>query len=85
MHCGELFSSKDHAESRIKGTLVRLAGLREAIYADREMNARKWSPFKKGKGKAKGTISPIAGKYLVDVQSRSLEIYQQIGGEVAHG
>ena len=74
-----------HAESKIKGTLVRLAGLREAIRADRKMNARKWSDFKKGKGKAKATISPLAGKYFVEVQSRSLDIYRRIGGEVAYG
>jgi hypothetical protein len=74
-----------HAESKIRGTLVKLAGLREAIRADRKMNARKWSHFKKGKGKAKSTISPVAGKYFVEVQSRPLDIYRQIGGEVAYG
>ena len=74
-----------HAQSPEKGGVVQLAGLREAIRADRQMNARKWSHFRKGKGKAKATISPLGGKYLVEVQSRSLDIYRQIGGEVAHG
>lgn len=74
-----------HAESKIKGKLVRLAGLREAIFSDDKMNNRKWNRGKKGKGKAKGTISPLAGKYFVEVQSHSLDIYRQIGGEVAHG
>jgi transposase len=74
-----------HAQSDEKGRVVLLAGLREAIRADREMNARKWSHFKRGKGKAKATISPLAGKYFVEVQSRPLDIYRQIGGEVAYG
>jgi len=71
-----------HASSEVKGRLVQLPGLREAIQADREMNARKWNRFRKGNGKAKATISPLAGKYHVDVESRSLNVYAQIGGRV---
>jgi transposase len=70
------------AESDRKGQLVRLAGLAEAIRADRKMNARKYAHPKPGKAKA--TLSPSLGKYQVDVQSRPLSIYRQIGGEVAY-
>ena len=73
-----------HAQSEEKGRVVELPGLREAIRADHEMNARKWNRFRKGKGKAKATISPLAGKYHVEVQSRPLDVYREIGGEVAH-
>jgi transposase len=71
-----------HNQSTVKGKLVQLPGLRDAIRADREMNARKWMQPKRGKGKA--TRSPISGKYEVDVQVRNLDIYARIGGEVAY-
>jgi len=71
-----------HAQSPVKGRLVELPGLREAILADREMNARKYaSPLK---GKAKATLSPRLGGYAIDVQRRPLAVYGRIGGEVAH-
>ena len=69
-------------QSPIKGGLVRLPGLAEAIRADKGMNARKFREPKKGKAKA--TISPIAGKYQIDVETRPLSIYRQIGGGVAY-
>ncbi|HSW63561.1 MAG TPA: IS21 family transposase [Dissulfurispiraceae bacterium] len=69
-------------ESEQKGKLVRFPGLAEAIRADWEMNARKYTQPKKGKGKA--TISPALGKYQVDVERRSLDIYRQIGGGVSY-
>ena len=71
-----------HSQSSKKGELVQLPGLRDAIRADREMNARKWARPAKGKGKA--TRSPLSGKYDIDVQVRNLDIYAQIGGEVAY-
>ncbi len=71
-----------HTESDRKGKLVQLPGLREAIRADREMNARKYAHPKKGKAKA--TISPTIGKYQVDVERRPLSIYREIGGDVAY-
>ena len=71
-----------HSQSEIKGRLVQLPGLREAIRADREMNARKWRHPKKGKAKA--TISPTLSKYPVDVEVRPLSVYRQIGGGVAY-
>jgi transposase len=71
-----------HLQSPQKGRLVALPGLREAILADREMNARKYaSP---PKGKAKATLSPHLGRYAVEVQRRPLSVYGRIGGEVAH-
>jgi hypothetical protein len=71
-----------HTQSLIKGRLVQLPGLREAIRADRRMNARKYDHRRKGKAKA--TISPSVGKYCIDVQRRSLEVYRRIGGGVAY-
>jgi len=69
-------------QSAAKGRLVALPGLREAMLADREMNARKYaSP---PKGKAKATLSPHLGRYAIDVQRRPLSVYGRIGGEVAH-
>jgi transposase len=72
-----------HAQSPVKGRLVELPGLREAILADRQMNARKYaSP---PKGKAKATLSPRLGRYAIEVQRRPLSVYGRLGGEVAHG
>jgi transposase len=67
-----------HTQSPAKGKLVQLPGLRAAILADRQMNARKYDHRRRGKAKA--TISPAAGKYAVDVQTRPLDVYRQIGG-----
>jgi len=67
-----------HTQPDAKGKLVQLPGLRAAILADRQMNARKYDHRRKGKAKA--TISPAAGRYAVDVQTRSLDVYRQIGG-----
>jgi hypothetical protein len=51
-----------HAQSPVKGRLVELSGLREAIMGDGEMNARKYaSPLK---GKAKATLSPRWARML---------------------
>ena len=71
-----------HTQSPVKGKLVQLPGLRAAILADREMNARKYARPPKGKGKA--TISPRLGKYAVQVQTRPLSVYAAIGGGVGY-
>lgn len=71
-----------HTKSPAKGKLVQLPGLRDAILADRQMNARKYGRSRRGKGKA--TISPILGRYCIDVQRRPLSIYGQIGGGVGY-
>ena len=67
-----------HTQPVAKGKLVQLPGLRAAILADQRMNARKYDH--RGKGKAKATISPAAGEYAVDVQTRPLDVYRRIGG-----
>ena len=67
-----------HTQSAVKGRLVQLPGLRAAILADRRMNARKYDHRRKGKAKA--TISPMMGKYCIDVQTRPLDVYRRIGG-----
>jgi transposase len=71
-----------HTQSPTKGKLVELPGLKDAILADREMNARKYA--RPPKGKAKATRSPILGRYRVDVQRRPLSIYARIGGSVGY-
>jgi transposase len=70
-------------QSPVKGKLVQLPGLREAIIADRKMNARKYDHRRCGKAKA--TRSPIEGKYSIDVQIRPLDVYAAIGGGVSSG
>jgi hypothetical protein len=71
-----------HTQSRMKVRLIRLPGLREAILADRKMNARKYAH--PPKGKAKATTSPSLGKYSIDVERRPLDVYSRIGGGVAY-
>jgi transposase len=71
-----------HTQSPLKGKLVQLPGLRDAILADREMNRRKYDHRRRGKGKA--TRSPIPGKYCIDVQTRPLSVYHQIAGGVGY-
>jgi hypothetical protein len=70
------------AQSPVKGKLVQLPGLQEAILSDRKMNARKYARPPKGKGNA--TISPRLGKYAVDVERRPLSVYAQIGEGVGY-
>ena len=67
-----------HTQSPRKGRLVQLPGLREAIRADRRMNARKYDH--RSKGKAKATISPSVGRYCISVERRSLDVYRRLGG-----
>lgn len=69
-----------HEQSSVKGRLVQLPGLREAILADRKMNARKYARPPKGKA----TISPASGRYCIDVQHRDFSIYASIGGGVGN-
>ena len=47
------------------------------------MQARKFARRGKHKARAK-TISPNQPKYPIDVQTRDIAIYQQLGGEVAY-
>lgn len=71
-----------HVASGAKGRLVELPGLREAMLADREMNARKYASSPQGKAKA--TLSPSLGRYAIAVERRPLSVYGRIGGEVGH-
>ena len=72
-----------HLQSPLKGRLVPLPGLREAIQADRRMNARKYDHRRRGKAKA--TLSPSLGRYAIAVERRPLEVYRRIGGGIARG
>lgn len=71
-----------HTQSPVKGRLVRLPGLREAILADRNMNERKYGYA--SKGKARVTTSPALGRYPVEVERRPLSVYARIGGGVGY-
>jgi len=71
-----------HTISSVKGRLIELPGLREAILKDREMNTRKYGRSRRAKGKA--TISPVLGKYGIEVERRPLSIYASIGGGVGY-
>ena len=46
------------------------------------MNRRKYHHGKKGKGKAKLTISPCRPKYDMDVEVRSISAYEQVMQEM---
>jgi len=63
-----------------KGHLVQDKKFYEALRADKEMNARKYSHGKRGKGRAKSTISPLKPRYDMDVEIRSTHIYDAAAG-----
>jgi transposase len=63
-----------------RGHLVQDPRFYAALRADRALQARKFALVPKGKGKA--TISPVRGRYPVEVQRRALTEYDRIGGEV---
>lgn len=65
-----------------KGHLVQEKRFYEALKKDREMNQRKYGGARKNKGRAKDTISPSKPKYDLDVQVRSLFIYDDVAEEV---
>jgi len=46
------------------------------------MNRRKYGQGRRGKGRAKGTISPLKPLYDMDVEIRPSYIYDQVAGEV---
>lgn len=67
-----------------KGQLIG-AEYYNTLRSEREMNARKYiAPPRKGRARL-STISPALNRHQVDVQIRSLNVYEQIGGEVAYG
>jgi transposase len=65
-----------------KGHLVQDRRFYEALKKDREMNRRKYGRGKRGKGRAKCTISPLKPLYDMDVEIRSPHVYDQIIEEV---
>lgn len=65
-----------------KGHLVQKKRFYEALKKDREMNRRKYGNYRRNKGRAKYTISPCKPKYDLDVEVRSIFIYDKIGEEV---
>lgn len=66
-----------------KGNLVQKKWFYDALKKDQEMNRRKYHNGRKGKGRAKQTISPEKPRYDMDVEIRSLLEYQQFIPEVA--
>ena len=58
-----------------KGHLVQDPQFYEDLKKDREMNRRKYSHGRTGKGRAKQTISPTRVLYEMDVDVRPLETY----------
>jgi len=65
-----------------KGHLVQDKRFYEAMKQDREMNRRKYGYGKRGKGRAKCTISPFKAPYDMDVEVRPTYIYDRVAGEV---
>ena len=60
-----------------KGHMVQDRRFYEALKKDREMNNRKYGHHRRGKGRAKLTISPLRPKYDMDVQIRPVGVYDQ--------
>ena len=79
-HDDHLIVSYEIPES--KGHLVQDKRFYEALKKDREMNRRKYGQGKRGKGRAKLTISPLKPFYDMDVEIRPLHIYDNMIGEV---
>ncbi|NCO53608.1 MAG: hypothetical protein GW875_16180 [Deltaproteobacteria bacterium] len=65
-----------------KGHLVQDKRFYEALKKDSEMNRRKYGQGRRGKGRAKCTISPLKPFYDMDVEIRPSYIYDRIAGEV---
>lgn len=65
-----------------KGNLVQKKRFYAALKRDQDMNRRKYNHGRRGKGRAKLTISPQAPKYDMDVEIRSILEYEQFIPEV---
>jgi len=63
-----------------KGHLVQDKRFYEALKKDHEMNRRKYRSGRRGKGRAKYTISPLKPPYDMDVEVRPIAIYDQAAG-----
>ena len=51
----------------------------EASRKDHDMNRRKYNRARRGKGRAKHTISPVKPPYDLDVEIRPVAIYDHAG------
>ena len=65
-----------------KGNLIQHKAFYEALKKDQAMNRRKYHRGKRGKGRAKQTISPSKPKYDMDVEVRPVEVYDRLTQEV---
>jgi len=65
-----------------KGNLVQDERFYAALKKDKIMNQRKYRSGRRGKGRAKQTISPKAPKYEMDVEVRSILDYEAFSQEV---
>ncbi len=65
-----------------KGHLVQDKRFYEALKKDQDMNRRKYCQGRRGKGRAKCTISPVKPLYDMDVEVRPFYVYDRIAGEV---
>jgi transposase len=65
-----------------KGNLVQNPLFYETLKHDQEMNRRKYGRARKGKAKAKHTVSPSKPKYDLDVQVRPPSFYDLLMQEV---
>jgi transposase len=61
-----------------KGHLIQDPRFYEALKKDREMNRRKYSHGRVGKGKAKKTISPLKARYEMEVEVRPVREYSKV-------
>ena len=69
--------------SPAKGKLIQKKRFYAALKKDQDMNRRKYNSGRRGKGRAKLTISPQAPKYDMDVEIRSILEYEQFIPEAA--
>jgi hypothetical protein len=65
-----------------KGNLVQDKRFYEALKKDHEMNKLKYNNRRRPKGRARHTISPLKPPYDMDVEIRSIAIYDHAAGEV---
>ncbi len=65
-----------------KGNLVQDKRFYAALKKDMAMNKRKYHCGRKGKGRAKQTISPEKPEYAMDVEIRPISDYEQVMQEV---
>lgn len=65
-----------------RGHLVQDHRFYEALRRDRELNDRKYNRDPYRKGRARQTISPESPRYEMDVELRSVSVYERVAVEV---